>query len=75
MIFRNHRIVETSLHAEQIARKRGIAFDMIEATIKTGRIETFGKNGIKFISKYKRGKVTCIGERKFENYIKIITIE
>jgi hypothetical protein len=75
MINRNHYIIEISLHAQEMARERGITFDMIESTIKTGRIERFGKNGIKFISKYKRGSVICLGERKFGNYVKIITIE
>jgi hypothetical protein len=42
---------------------------MIISTIKNGRIEIFGKNGIKFISKYKRGNVICVGERKFDNFI------
>jgi hypothetical protein len=75
MIYRNRYIIEISFHARKMAIERGVTFDMIESSIKTGRIERFGKNGIKFISRYKRGNVICVGERKFENYIKILTIE
>lgn len=75
MIYRNKYVIEVSFHARKKAREKGIAFDMTESTIKNGRIERFGKNRIKFISKYKRGNVVCVGERKFDNYIKILTIE
>lgn len=75
MIYRDKFAIEVSFHARKRAMKRNIGFDMIEATLKTGKIERFGKNGFKFISKYKRGNVICIGERKFGNYIKILTIE
>lgn len=75
MIYRNHYIIETSFHARKAARENGITFDMVESTIKNGKTKRFGKNGIKFISEYKRGKVICVGERKHENYIKILTVE
>lgn len=75
MIYRNKYIIKISFHARKRAWERRIAFSMIESTIKNGRMEKFGKNGIKFISRYKRGTVVCVGERKFENYIRILTIE
>ena len=75
MIYRSHYIIEISFHARKAAREKGITFDMFESAIKNGEIKRFGKNGIKFISEYKKGKVVCVGERKHENYIKILTIE
>lgn len=75
MIYRDRFVIELSFHARKRAMRRNISFDMIEATLKTGKIERFGKNRFRFISKYKRGNVVCIGERKSGNYIKIFTIE
>ena len=48
---------------------------MIVATIKTGRIERFGRDRILFINEYKRGKVICVGEIKMPGKIKIVTVE
>ncbi len=75
MIYRNQWIIEISFHARKKAKYKGITFDMVHATVKTGRIERFGKNGIKFICSYKRGDVVCVGEQKSGNLIKILTIE
>jgi len=61
-------------HAFLRARKRGIYPDTIEATIKGGSHERFGKNFIKFSKRYKRGDVICVGEVVGE-IIKIKTIE
>jgi len=50
-------------HAIKRAREREIAYpDHVYKVLKSGKIERFGKNGIKFISKSKRGSVICIGE-------------
>jgi hypothetical protein len=75
MIYRNKWEIDVSEHVYRRADQRNITADMIEATIRNGRIEKFGKNMLKFISRYKRGEVVCIGEKKAENKIKIITIE
>ncbi len=66
--------LEIKRHAFIRAMERGVSPDMIEATIKGGRIEAFGKNYVKFIKRYKRCTVICVGERIGLN-IKIITIE
>ena len=51
-------------HAIKRAREREIAYpDHVFAVLKTGKIERFGKNGIRFISKRtKKGSVICVGE-------------
>lgn len=54
--------------------EHGITPDMIEATIKSGKIKRFGKNNVKFIKKYKRFDVICIDEMT-GNRIKIVTVE
>jgi len=48
---------------------------MIIATIKTGRIERFGKDMMKFICPYKSGRVVCIGKMLAADKIKILTVE
>lgn len=75
MICRDRWIIELSCHAVRRAVWRGITPDMIESTIKNGRVERFGKNMLKFVSNYKRGNVICVGEMKSGNSIKILTIE
>ena len=50
-------------HAIKRAREREIAYpDHVYKVLKTGKVERFGKNGIRFISKSKRGSVICVGE-------------
>lgn len=50
-------------HAIKRAREREIAYpDHVYYVLKTGRVERFGKNGIKFISKGKKGSIICVGE-------------
>ena len=45
------------------AREREIAFpDHVYGVIRTGKVRRFGKNGIKFVSKSKKGAIICIGE-------------
>jgi hypothetical protein len=66
--------IEIKRHAFIRAVERGITPDMIEATIKGGKIRRFGKNNIKFTKKYKRFDVVCVDEIT-GNRIKIVTIE
>lgn len=51
------------VHAVKRARQRNIAFpDHVYTVLKTGKVCRFGKNGIKFVSKSKKGSVICVGE-------------
>ncbi len=54
--------------------KRNINPDLIENTIQNGRIESFGKNYVKFINKGSKRTIICIGEI-CGSQLKIITIE
>ena len=66
--------IEIRRHAFIRSLERKITSDMVEATIKGGKIKRFGKNNVKFIKKYKRFTVICIGEI-IGTKIKIFTIE
>lgn len=66
--------IEIKRHAFIRAMERGITPDMIEATIKSGKIQIFGKNNVKFTKKYKHFDVICVDEMS-GNRIKIVTIE
>ncbi|MBT5021309.1 hypothetical protein HOK51_09245 [Candidatus Woesearchaeota archaeon] len=66
--------IEIKNHAVIRAIQRGITPDIVEATIKGGKLQKFGNNKIKFIKKYKKFIVICIGEIVCGK-IKIITIE
>ena len=61
-------------HAFIRAMERGVSPDMIEATLKGGTIERFGKNNLKFVKKYKRFTVICV-DQICGNIIKIVIIE
>jgi len=65
---------EIKRHAFIRAMQRKVTPDMIEATLKGGKIERFGKNNLRFVKDYKNFKVICIGEM-IGTKIKIITIE
>ena len=65
---------EVKRHAFLQAFKRQVTPDMIEATLKGGKITRHGKNYVKFIKEYKRFEVICVGEI-IGTRIKIITIE
>jgi len=54
--------------------ERNVTPDMIEATLKGGKIERFGKNNVKLIKDYKRFTVICVGEM-VGTKIRIFTIE
>ena len=66
--------IEIKRHAFIRALEREITPDMIEATLKGGKIKRFGKNNVKFIKKYKKFTVICVDEIVGDK-IKIITIE
>ena len=61
-------------HALRRAYERGITPDMIEATIRGGKREPFGKNRIRFTKPYRRGVVVCMDEVRGET-ITIVTVE
>ena len=65
---------EIRRHAFIRAMQRGITPDMIEATLKGGKIRRFGKNNLKFYKKYKRFTVICV-DQIMGTIIKIVTIE
>ncbi|MBU0628942.1 MAG: hypothetical protein KKC75_07155 [Nanoarchaeota archaeon] len=66
--------IEIKRHAFIRAMERNVSPDMIEATIKGGKVERFGKHGIKLIKEYKRFTVICVGQM-VGTKIKIFTIE
>ena len=57
-----NREVVLSRHALLRARKRNILPDVVEATLRNGKIARFGKNLVKFRKKHREGSVICIGE-------------
>ncbi|HIH24893.1 TPA: DUF4258 domain-containing protein [Candidatus Woesearchaeota archaeon] len=60
-------------HAFVQAMLRGIDPDLIENTIRTGKMTRFGKHGVRFTSGRRR-KVICVGEI-CGNTLKILTVE
>ena len=61
-------------HAFIRALQRRITPDMIEATLKGGTIQWFGKNCLKLSKQYRSGTIICVGEI-VGTTIKILTIE
>ncbi len=52
-----------TVHAIRRAKKREISYpDHVYTVLKTGRVIRFGKHGIKFVSKSRRGSIICVGE-------------
>ena len=50
-------------HAIKRARERDIAYpDQVYGVLRSGKVKRFGKNGLKFISKSKKGSIICVGE-------------
>ena len=62
--------IEIKRHVFIRALQRNINPDLIEDTLKKGKVERFGKNYVKFIAK----STICVGE-VVGTKIKIITIE
>ena len=65
---------EIKRHAFMRALQRGVSPDIIEATIKGGKIERFGKHNVRFVKEYKKFTVVCVGQA-IGTKIKIFTIE
>lgn len=65
--------IEIKHHAFIRAMQRKVTPDMIEATLKGGKVILFGKNYIKFCKKYKSFLIICVGQIIAQK-IKIITI-
>lgn len=62
-------------HAIKRARQRQIAFpDQVYAVIKTGKLVRFGRRGVRFVKRGRRGSIICVGE-EFADCIVIKTIE
>lgn len=75
MIYRDKWLILFRRHTFTQAIRRGVTSDMIYATAKNGKIEEFGKNYIRFVNKYKRGTLVCVGEKKELNKVYIFTVE
>ena len=65
---------EIKRHALMRAMQKGVTPDMIEATLKGGKIVRFSKNNLKFYKEYKMFTVICV-DQIIGTKIKIITIE
>src|SRR3989338_7541327 len=64
-----------STHVIRRAKQREIGWpDQVYEVIATGRVERFGKRGIRFTKRGKHGSIICIGE-DLGNTIFIKTIE
>lgn len=61
-------------HVFERAMQRGIHPDLIEDALMKGKINRFGKHGIKFINKGSKRTIICVGEL-VGTKLKIITIE
>mgnify|MGYP006287947069 CR=1 FL=1 len=61
-------------HAFIQADRRGITADMIEATLKGGKVYHFGKKNVRFVKRYKQMTVICVDEIVGDK-ISIVTIE
>ncbi|GEM_PF-1009436 len=56
------------------AMERGIDPDMIEQTLWRGKVERFGKHGIRFVNTGPKRTIICVGELVGDR-LKIFTIE
>jgi len=71
----NGKIVWITKHAIKRALEREIAWpDQVYALLRTGKMKTFGKNGIKIIKKNEDSSIICIGQDVGDSII-IKTIE
>jgi hypothetical protein len=66
-------VVIIKRHAFVRAMERGITPDMIDAAIRSGRIERFGKRNVRFVKEYKDFDVVCVDEM-IGSRIKIVTV-
>jgi len=62
-IYFQDKPIVIKVHAIKRARQRDIAFpDQVYNVLQTGKVNRFGKHGIKFIKKGKEGSIICVGE-------------
>ena len=54
--------VEIKHHVFIQAIKRGINPDLIEDTLIKGKLERFGKYGVKFVSEGSKRTIICVGQ-------------
>ena len=54
--------IEIKHHAIMRALEREIHPDLIEDTIRKGKIERYGKNGVRFIGKGSKRTLICVGQ-------------
>ena len=73
MLRKNGHKIILSRHALIRAMQRGIDPDVIETTIKTGKMRYFGKNRVKFEKRFRKFAIICVDE-KIGELIKIVTI-
>ena len=66
--------LEIKHHVFKQAMERGIPPDMIEDTLLKGKMERYGKHGVKFINKGAKKTIICVGQL-IGTKIKIFTIE
>ena len=61
-IYIQRKEIRFSLHAIIRAEERNIRFpELAYLVVNTGEIERFGKHGIKFRKRFKKGTIICIG--------------
>lgn len=65
--------IQITRHAFIRSMQRGISPDIVETTLRSGKLKRFGKNNLRFHKEYKKFKVVCIGQIKGD-VIKILTI-
>ncbi len=66
--------LEIKHHVFKRAIERGIYPDMVEEAILKGKMERYGKHGVKFINKGTKRTIICVGEL-IGIKLKIFTIE
>jgi hypothetical protein len=66
--------LEIKRHVLLQALKRGIDPDIVEQAILKGKMERFGKHGVKFVNKGAKKTVICVGQI-IRTKLKIFTIE
>ena len=62
-LYFNKKPIIVKKHAIKRAREKDIAYpDHVYHVLKTGKVETFGKRGLKFIKRSEKGTIICVGE-------------
>lgn len=54
--------VEIKRHVFMRAMERGVHPDLIEDTLQKGKVERYGKHGVKFVSKGSKRTIICVGQ-------------